>query len=452
MSVDHWMMFGTFAQQEAFAYPTPDTYTGVVINANMVAYAPAGLAAFLHERTATSTYIIDPQTHAFQHDPETISNREGETKSSVASLADHYGHPVATVVGKRPLLPADLHEGAKRAQFVERCIRFQTDELTARMHETDAAKYLDVDEVEQPPYAVVAPYFFMSETTIHDWMEVNLSCIEDARNYCDGPSKLFASIVIDQGVLEDPDLRNDLASKYSKSNVDGVLIWVDDFDEQTTSRLQLRALVDFAAQLRTRGREVINLHGGFFSILAGSELGGNAFSGVTHGPEFGEYRGVIPVGGGIPISRYYIPQLHARIRYRDALRMLREKGWLRTASAFHSNVCNCDVCTTALAGDAKNYRRFGESNVRTVRRKGGLVRIDFPTKQARDICLKHYLERKHREYRAADEFTVDQLVSAVSRGYHQFSSVAGLEGVKHLDLWLRAFGRKIVPEDELGAA
>jgi hypothetical protein len=87
-----------------------------------------------------------------------------------------------------------------------------------------------------------------------------------------------------------------------------------------------------------------------------------------------------------------------------------------------------------------------------VRRKGGLVRIDFPTKQARDICLKHYLERKHREYRAADEFTVDQLVSAVSRGYHQFSSVAGLEGVKHLDLWLRAFGRKIVPEDELGAA
>ena len=90
MSVDHWMMFGTFSQQEVFAYPSRDTYKGVLINANMVVHAPTGLAAFLHERTATATYIIDPLTHAFQHDPHTVSNQKGIPKSSVANLASAY--------------------------------------------------------------------------------------------------------------------------------------------------------------------------------------------------------------------------------------------------------------------------------------------------------------------------------------------------------------------------
>ncbi len=59
-----------FAEQNFFAYPTPDTYQGVIINANMAAYAPAGIAAFLLEKTAAKTrYVVDPLTHAFQHDP-----------------------------------------------------------------------------------------------------------------------------------------------------------------------------------------------------------------------------------------------------------------------------------------------------------------------------------------------------------------------------------------------
>lgn len=450
MSVDHWMMFGTFAQQDVFAYPTPDTYRGVIINANMTSYAPAGIASFLHEKTASSTYIIDPLTHAFQHDPQTIANKDGEPKPSIRNLAEAYGEPVSGTCGSHPLLPDDLSDEGKLSEFVERCLAYQTTHLASYMLNTDAAKYLEDDEVVVPPYAVVAPYFFMSETTVDDWLPLNIKCLEHALSCRRGEAKLFASIVIDQGVLEDPALRAKVADAYVRLEVDGFLLWIDNFDEQAASRSELVALVDLAKRLRREGaREVINTHGGFFSILAASALGGGAFSGVTHGPEFGEYRGVVPVGGGIPISRYYVPQLHARVRYRDALRMLRAKGWLDSAEAFHEYVCECEVCKETLAGDAAGFQRYGESTVKTVRRKSGLVRIDFPTSDARDRCLRHYLQRKRREYLAASTCDGEQLITSVSRGYHQFKRAAGLEGVKHLRLWLRAFGTDIKPESHI---
>ena len=277
MSVDHWMMFGTFAQQGVFAYPSKETYKGVIINANMAAWAPAGLAAFLHEKTAHATYLIDPQTHAFQHDTKKIANKDGKPKASVAGLADAYGEPVSLTVGERRLVSADLADAALLDSFVGRCLDFQTDHLRTWMRETDAAKYLDDEEIEVPPYAVVAPYFFMSETTVSDWMGVNINCIESSRRHHPAPAKLFASVVIDRGILVDPDLRKQVGEAYARTPVDGFLLWVDNFDEHSASRSELKAFVELARILRKGGTlEVINLHGGFFSVLVSSELGGNA--------------------------------------------------------------------------------------------------------------------------------------------------------------------------------
>src|SRR2546428_4971235 len=107
MSIDHWMMFGTFAEQRHFIYPSPDTYKGVVINGNMAAHAPDGLAVFLLENT-NLVYFIDPMTHAFQHNPLFVLGDDGEPKSSISALAltyDPKGEDVYRFVGKKPLLP-----------------------------------------------------------------------------------------------------------------------------------------------------------------------------------------------------------------------------------------------------------------------------------------------------------------------------------------------------------
>lgn len=445
MSIDHWMMFSTFAEQNFFAYPSPDTYQGVIINANMAAYAPAGIAAFLLEKTAAKTrYVVDPLTHAFQHDPGLISNAEGEPKKSIKSLAEAYGDPIKEIVGKRPLLPKDLADDEVLKSLVGQCVSYQVDHLSSYIKKSDAAKYLDEDDISVTPYAVVAPYFYVTETTLDQWLPVNVRAAE--HTVADAAAgKRFAAIVVSQGVAVDEGARKKLCDAFSEIALDGFFVWIDNLDEQNASGAELRGLKDLCKRLRSGGeREVINLHGGYFSILASGPLGDSSLSGVAHGPEFGEFRSVVPVGGGIPISRYYVPDLHARIRYRDALAMFRSKGWLDSAESFHANVCDCDECLTTLDGDPANFSRFGEGTVKSVKRRHGLVRIEFPTSEAKQRCLRHYLQRKKREFAAASKAPKQVLLDNLKAGEDKFRDVAGLDGVAHLQLWRKV----LAPEEE----
>lgn len=435
MSIDHWMMFSTFAEKNYFAYPTKNTYQGVIINANMAAHAPAGIAAFLIEKTALDTkYVVDPLTHAFQHDPGLISNSEGAPKASIKTLAEAYGSPIDEIVGIRPLQPADLTDDGVLREFVSRCVNYQTKHLSGYINESNAAKYID-DEATVSPYAVIAPYFFLTETTVDNWLPINLKAAAmtaDEKTSC----KRFAAIVVSQGVAVDEPSKRKICDGFREIDLDGFFVWIDNLDEQTASGAELRGLLDLCKKLRFGGkREVINIHGGYFSILSAGSLGANALSGVAHGPEFGEFRSVVPVGGGIPISRYYVPELHARIRYRDALAMFRTKHWLDTADRFHEQVCDCEECKETIAGDPANFGLFGDGSIKTVKRRHGLVRIEFPTSEAKQRCLRHYLQRKHREFVAASMAPKDQLLQNLIDGEKKYVDVVGLDGVAHLRLW-----------------
>lgn len=436
MPIDHWMMFSTFAEKNYFAYPSPESYQGVIINANMAAHAPAGIAAFLLEKKAAHTkYVVDPLTHAFQHDPGLISNSEGEPKSSIKALSEVYSGPIEKIVGARPLLPRDLQEEADLAALVNRCVAYQTEHLSGYIMQSDAAKYLDDDDTTVAPYAVIAPYFFMTEATIDDWLPINLRAAQLMAER-DAGCKRFASVVVSQGITVNDDSKAKLCEGFARINLDGFFVWIDNLNEQDASGAELRGLKDLCARLRLDdSREVINLHGGYFSILAAGPLGGHALSGVAHGPEFGEFRSVVPVGGGIPISRYYIPELHTRVRYRDALAIFRAKGWLGDAGSFHDNVCNCSECVETLGGDPANFALFGDGTVKSMRRRQGLVRIEFPTSEAKQRCLKHYLQRKNREFIAASDAPGEVLLENLREGEEKFREVAGLDGVAHLRLW-----------------
>ena len=442
MGADHWMMFGTFAQQRVFRYPK--SYDGVVINANMVAHAPAGLASFLLERVAAKPrYIIDPLTHAFQHDPASI-----EGKPSLQKLAQAYGSLVASAVdGGNRIWPEDFKDATKVDLFVRNCVDYQVKRLREYTEETDAAKYLGNDALP-PPYAVVAPYFYMSETTARAWLPVNFQSIAVSRQFT-GEQRLFASIVLDHNSLIDPTLREEIVDKYLQSDANGFLVWIDGLDEHEAGSGTLKSLLALSKGLRDEGaREVINLHGGFFSVLAGSSLGGGVFSAVTHGPEFGEHRAVVPVGGGLPVARYYIPLLHRRIRYVDARLMLAAKKWLGSKETFLDNVCGCEICKQAIENGIEGFAAFGEHAPPKDfhRDPDGKRRVrirQFPTGKASNLCLRHYLCCKEQEYKRAEKDSADDLVEWVQQGYREFKSVAGLEGVKHLHLWLRAFERDI---------
>src|SRR5207248_8423947 len=134
--------FATFNEQRYFAYPKEGSYDGVVLNANMVAHAREGIAAFLMSKTEGLPYLIDPLTHAFQHEPSAIRNKFENLKSSIRALADYYGAPVQDVAGKRPIIPADFADAKILDEFVGRCLDFQKESLSGKMSASEWNQYL----------------------------------------------------------------------------------------------------------------------------------------------------------------------------------------------------------------------------------------------------------------------------------------------------------------------
>jgi hypothetical protein len=434
------MMFGTFAEQRHFVYPSPDTYRsgGAIINGNMAAYAPDGLAAFLLEKTGGLNYIIDPLTHAFQHNPNSVTDKNGLPKKSILRLAEAYGEPCLSIVGERPLLPRDLENDEVLANFSERCLAFQKTVLSKAMVSNEVIKYVGMDVTELRPYVLLAPYFYMTESTYRRWLPVCVRAIRFAQEHCEG-LRLFASVVISQGVVLNNEVREEIVATIQREDVSGFIVWVDELDEQEAGLTKLRGLLSLTRALRAQDREVINLHGGYFSILAAGTLGGQAMSGVCHGPEFGESRSVVPVGGGIPMARYYLPQLHTRVRYRDVLGLLRAKGWLVNAAIFHENVCDCAECVETINGNIANFVEFGRGNVKERRHPGGgIARIEYPTGETKLKCLQHYLQRKSIEYRFADTASQRQILADLENGRDELIDVAGLDGIGHLNDWIDA--------------
>jgi hypothetical protein len=433
VSTDHWMTFGTFAEQAYFTYPSADTYSGVIINANMVAHAPAGIGSFLAERTSGLKYIIDPMTHAFQHSPTAVRTVDGRIKSSIEKIALEYGQAISGKAGRLPLLPRDFSDDGLARDFVANCLSFQRDRLSQAMAACEASKYLDPAERSQPPYALVSPYFYMTESGISDWLPLNRRLLSHSVAAADG-ARVFACLTIDRGLLCSPSKLPEISNLVGDTGATGALLWIDSLADDEATSTELDRLVELSRLLRKGGAsEVISLHGGYFSTLLCALPA--ALTGVAHGPEYGESRPVVPVGGGIPIARYYMRPLHQRTKYRDALMICRAMGWLDSAESFHRHVCNCQLCRSEIAGDISNFVRFGDGTPKDVKRKSGFVRIEFPATETKIRCLKHYLNCKSDEFRFARNESKQGITADLEESANGLRGFLGDEGVRHLERW-----------------
>lgn len=441
MHIDHWMTFSTFAEQRFFIYPSPDTYNGVIINANMVAHAPSGIVAFLLEKTKNLNFIIDPLTHAFQHDIRYImSDKESnEVKSSISKLAQEYGKPFIDKVGKKPINHSDFENEDQRKKMVYGCINFQRTKLQKSKSTKEIDKYLSEKEKTLAPYALVAPYFYLTEISYEKWLYVMKKCLLDVLDIKTQEEKIFVAIVISKELLRDKNIIDSIISNFADTNIDGFLIWIDNFDEQSASIHELKQFIYLCEQLKNQSNEVINLHGGYFSSLVAGNLGGSLLSGVAHGPEFGEYRSVIPVGGGIPIAKYYIPKLYSRIKYRDAFNIFNSLNWLKDSTTFYENVCACAICKQIISNNIDQFTLFGISASKTIERKGKLISLDYPIKKTKEICLKHYLNVKKTEYSKVVTLDKQQLLSDLENNQNIFEQVVGIDFVGYLEKWRKAF-------------
>jgi len=424
-----------------------DKYNLVVVNANIVSHMPGAVAKLVGER-ALRPYLIDPQTYAFQQDPfyvcrETVDEqgrREYELKKSVQKMATAYGGVLESkLTALQAVTVADLDDDRVLEEICQNVIAFQASVVVDKVASEGVAEYLEyVGAAAGSPFGLVAPYFYLEAASWRSWLVVNERMLACSRRVVDGSyagQRVLGELVLSADLLVDPAARDAIARTYSGAGIDGILLWVDQLAEHEAAPMVLEGFVSLLRNFQSAGIRVLNLYGGFLSeILAGSGAGALLW-GVCHGMEYGEDRGVVPVGGGIPMAKYYLPDLHRRIRYPEVARVLVGKGLLDSAEAFHSRVCDCATCQEVLAGNPENFGRFGEGEPVRFRRRGRIVELNYPTTEAKDLCLRHYLNRKAIEFDQIRTLTLGEIVTELRTRSLEYEADFGSSGVAHLRTW-----------------
>lgn len=452
----HWVRYGTAADQRYLEGDFRETYDQIVVNGNMVAHMPSALSVFLTQR-ARKPFVIDPQTHAFAHDithlQSTSKSSAGQIKKSWKKLIERYGDFIAQILLKdqRPLDPDDFNDTKVLADFSDKVLLFQKDTITREIKEGEDREYLEFLQREtgenalvRPPALLIAPYFFMDGPLSEQWLERNLQFVDMSRSVLRSKEwklPLAAQVVISKEVLSNEDLRKQIIRQYVAQTPDVVLLWIDQFSEHDASESELSHFIKLLFGFAEAGIPVVNLYGGFFSValMRFSAILKGKIAAVCHGLEYGETRPVVPLGGGTPVAKFYSRQLHHRLPPRVALRAIQELGGTDSVTAFHNNICNCKNCMDLIQSVPKSdIAAYFETKESTFWRAGKRISMDFPTGVASDNCTKHYMWCKAWEYRDLN-LSLDELKEELEDADRKLRKPLGAEHAGHPLAWSKIF-------------
>jgi hypothetical protein len=141
------------------------------------------------------------------------------------------------------------------------------------------------------------------------------------------------------------------------------------------------------------------------------------------------------------MAHFYLRALHVRLRHGDAAAILQPQGWLDTKQAYLENVCRCRQCQELLdSADsaARAFDAYGDSTITVSRRRDRIVRLNYPTPEAKQLAARHYLYNKAREFEDLQEKSLRELLDDLDRAGTAFEPTLGAELAGHLQVWAGA--------------
>lgn len=448
----HVYNYNVHSEKRYFLGEHRSLYDLIMINGNIVSHTPAGVAAYL--ATANKPFYIDPQTHIFQHatvhlKSDNSDSSKGEMpnyqfKPSIIKLAkDRLGEPFSRVIdGDRPLSPSDFtRNGEREADAIitaacESVIRFQKETMVSELDD-ESRELMDENRNFLPDF-IVAPYFYLSPIRFMDWLRLTLECYRKTKQI-ETSTPVYLSLVISKEAIEDRS--EQIAREVGALQPDGIILWIDCQVEEDLSISELRRFMKLVRGLKNGTARIINSHGGYFSTLLCHPQLENLLDGAGHCINYGESRSVVPVGGGIPMARFYFPVLHSRIRFGDALGIARAKNWLDSPGSYRDNVCSCRQCTELLdksqSANAAFFEYGRSSPVTFSRRSGSIVSLEYPTKEAKQAAARHYLYNKAKEFNDVREKALRELISDLENAFREISPYSGDDIAAHLNNWAK---------------
>lgn len=431
----HVALFGTFNENKYFLGDYKDSFALVGFNANIIAHAPAGIAAFISQLNK-KFYFIDPQTHAFQQPLKTVMRKtdgKWELKKSIAGLAENYGSVIKKCAGKAQLTAGKIADEAIE-EICKNVLDFQLNLVQESTQSLDVKEFLEFSQVELRPEFLIAPYFYLELDNVENELKDNIKYITESKKIMAmddlfSQKPLFAEIVIDKEILVDSKGIHTVIEEYSKCPADGFLIWIDDFSEVSVSETILKRYKEFLSELGHPGKPIIAMHGSYFSIALSGEKG--LLAGVGHGIEYGEHRPVIPVGGGVPSAKFYFPKFHKRVNYNpDAQDTLLEMDWIKSRESYIREVCSCNMCKEIIKNDVENdFGKYGETKESN---KNSQL---YPTPEALDKSRRHYLNTKLTEYKKCASSPISEIINELKTSQSIAEKITS-HSFTHLKKWV----------------
>ena len=449
----HILRYGTVAEK-AHLEKAFSAYDYLSINGNTAAFVSNAISKFIVEKFFSRKdkgYFIDPITYAFQNKVELLystskSTGEKSIKKSIAKLIEQYGSPIDKVITGAQVIPSDFSDSTIKEIFAEKVLSFQYELVYEHIKDQDLQKYLDYVTPNQArnipqlrPKFLIAPYFYLDvqDPSWKEWLNLNIAFSQISIKKASEIFKLpiFVQIVLNKSIFNDKEALNEVIAQYSCLECDGFTIWIDDLNEHEASFDELCAFVKLLNGLKSK--PVYNMYGGYFSILLTHKSIG-LLSGVSHGLEYGESRMVYPVGGGIPVSKYYYLPLHQRLDFTKAYYLLeyagiidvRKDNW-GSSDKYYQDICRCEQCQKVIGNEMINFVEFESREFYEIHRKDQVLRRKKASSDTKENCLYHYLLCKKMEFSIVRDMNIDQLLGELQTNMIKYK---GCEYLKDNDL------------------
>jgi len=457
----HIYHYNVHSEKRYFLNPYRDMYDIICFNGNIVSYTPAAIAALV--ATTCKPFFIDPQTYIFQHNTnylkKDVSDKGSgnppklEFKKSIIKLAkERLCHPFSLVIeNDKPLKIEDFKNNGTFdldliKSFTKCVLEFQENVVNNSLNEDDKA-YIESDKLIKPEF-LISPYFYLQDDNFVEWLDLNIECYKASKDISKteyNNKDVFFMVILSTDILDD--FNDELSKKIEDINsIDGMLIWIDGHEEETLSKLELKTYYEFLKNIKKHTNIIYNIHGGYFSLLL-SHNDKKLLNGLGHAINYGESRGVVPVGGGIPLARFYYPDIHSRLKFVDSLSIVLTNNYLSSEDIYYENVCKCNKCIEMIRAsktveDAFNI--YGVSKSVTSARKNFIVNLNYPTAETREAASLHYLFNKHYEFQKMNAAnTLNDLVNELKHTYDKFSINTDLKIIAHLLKWHKVLIEKI---------
>ncbi len=402
-----------------------DKMSAVIFNATIVAYSSSAVADLVS--VYKNQYIIDPQTHIYQQNIDAVQteNKNGERtiKKSVKKYLDELPDSlVSAYLAHKGNLSPEIIE-SRIESLVESVYLFETKFVDKYIKGKEYDKYLDFVKLGPRPKVVIAPYFMIkssySDLDINSWMRLNRLSAEKFIVKNDNIYPVGIQIVLEKDVLERPTFFNSIKQFYSGIDAEYAFIWIDDlnlFEAKRTQQENFKKLLQILTDINLKP---VMAYGGYDAILLCNNNLKFRMYGVAQSVGYGESRHITPVGGGLPVNKYYFPPLHKRLNMAQVAAILETEGYFdmtkeAAAKKFYSSICSCKQCRNIIKDNFDNFNMYNDSIPFKIR---GNITRNRPTTDATLISAMHFMHSKMSEWDSVENQSFMNLSEQLIKAY-----------------------------------